>query len=131
MKKFLITSFAAIALFAFAAMFQLVPDANASIVVGNDYQSVEVTSSTASTSPVIVKAGTGSLGSVIIASSTSGATFRIYDNAVATSSATSTRIVSFPVSAAGGTYTFDREIIRGIVLEVPVGFNGSYVVTYR
>lgn len=104
----------------------------ASVAVGNDYKSVEFTSSNASsTAPTIVKSGPGSLGSIIIASSTTGAIFRVYDNAVSTSSATSTRIVSFPASASAGTYTFDREIQRGIVVEAPAGFNGSYVVTYR
>lgn len=105
--------------------------ADASVIVGNDYKSLEITSTNASTTPIVVKAGTGSLGSIIIASTTPGAYFRVYDNAVSTSSATSTRIVSFPVSAVAGTYTFDREIIRGIVIDAPPAFNGSYVVTYR
>lgn len=115
----------------FSVILHFNKNADASVVVGNDYKSYEVTSSVASTSPVIVKTGQGSLGSVIVASSTSGAVFRIYDHTFSTSTATSTRIVSFPVSPAGGTYTFDRELSRGLVLEVPVGFNGSYVVTYR
>jgi len=104
-----------------------------SVVVGNDYSSKEITSTNASnTAPTIVKVGTGSLGSIVIASSTTGGGyFRIYDHTSSTSSATSTRIASFPAGAAGGTYTFDRDILKGIVLEVPAGFNGSYVVTYR
>ena len=107
------------------------PVADASVIVGNDYKSTEVSSSTASTTPIVIKAGVGSLGSIIIASSTANAPFAIYDNAVATSSATSTRIATFPKNAPAGTYTFDREIQRGIVVDAIPGFNGSYVVTYR
>jgi hypothetical protein len=104
---------------------------DSSVTFGNDYKSTEITSSVASTSPIIVKSGTGSLGSIVIASTTLGASLQIYDNAVGTSSATSTRIATFPAGTPAGTYTFDREIQRGIVVYALPAFNGSYVVTYR
>lgn len=106
-------------------------NAGASVTYGNDYKSVEITSTNASSSPIIIKAGVGTLGSIIISSTTANTYFRVWDNAVATSSATSTRIASFPVSATAGTYTFDREIQKGLIIEAPAGFAGSYTVTYR
>lgn len=116
----------------FILILQLNKNADASVVVGNDYKSYLVDSTVASTTPVIVKVGQGSLGSIIIASSTTSSIFAVYDHTYATSSvATSTKIVTFPVSASGGTYTFDREISKGIVLHVPASFAGTYVVTYR
>lgn len=100
-----------------------------SVTVGNDYQTYEATSTMSGAK--IVKAGSGSFGSLIVASSTTAGTFGIYDNALATSTATSTRIAVFQPGLAGGTYTFDREILLGIVLDIGPGFNGDYVVTYR
>ncbi len=107
-------------------------DTDASVIVGNDYKSIEITALNASnTAPIRVKTGAGSLGSVVVASSSVAGYIKIYDGAFSTSSATTTRIVQFPPSAAPMTYVFDREITRGLLIEAPAGFDGSVVVTYR
>lgn len=101
-----------------------------SVPVGNDYIAymASSTSATANT-PIVLKTKAGSLGSVVVQTTSSGAILRLYDSAAATSS--SATIASFPTSAGVGTYTFDQTINRGLVLEVPTGFNGIYTITYR
>ncbi len=106
--------------------------------IGAEYQSTTTTSSLASnstTTPVFTH--TGTLGSIVIASSSATA-FGIYDSAVGSTTAysgagtaTSTKIATFPANAAAGTYTFDINVTRGLILDVPSGFNGIYTVTFR
>lgn len=133
MKNFLKLSLVAvIALFVGVAIYSQTHVADASVTFGNDYKSVEITSANASTSPLIIATSPGSFGSIIVASSSSATQyFRVYDNAQSTSSATSTRLVSMTAVDTPGTYTFDIAPKRGLVLDVPVGFNGDYVITYR
>ncbi len=107
-----------------------------SVPVGNDYQTYNASSTSASaTVPVVVKAGFGSFGSIIIASTSptvAGAFIGIYDNAIGTSSATSTLIARIPVNASGViALPFDRDLKRGLTLDVPPGFNGQWVFTFR
>jgi hypothetical protein len=110
---------------------QTTGEVRASTVAGNDYQTYEITASTASTSPIVIKSGSGSFGSIVIASTTTSGVLRIYDHNMSTTSATSTRVVAFQANASLGTYTFDRDLKYGIVIDVPAGFTGSYVLTYR
>jgi hypothetical protein len=97
--------------------------------VTSEYNYKNITSSNASaTVPVKVKAGFGTLGSVVV-NTTHATIVRVYDSASATT--TGTLIASFPASAVVGTYTFDVAVQSGIVLDVPAGFAGNYTVTYR
>lgn len=129
MKKYIFGILALIAIASTVIFFNTRDVSYGSAVGGNDYNYYHASSSVAT--PVILKTGFGSMAQVTIASSSAAGSLKIYDNAVSTSSATSTRIVSFPAGAAAGTYTFDLEFTRGLVLDVPPGFNGSYVVTWR
>lgn len=119
-------------------------NAVASVSQGSDYKSQMATSGLASAS--VSKALTAqTFGSVIITASSTGnnSPFRIWD---ATSTATSTYqsedkysttttygrlVASFAPGIQPLTYTFDASLFKGIVIETPIGFNGSYVVTYR
>lgn len=103
----------------------------ASVNIGQGYQyKVASTSSASATVPYVIKGGSGILGSIIVGT-TGGQAIRIYDNALATSTATSTLIGTIKASVAEQTFTFDVNVVRGIVLDVPAGFNGVYTVTYR
>ena len=69
------------------------------------------------------------LGSIIVASS-SASTFKVW-NATSTTDTASTSVFAMKASIAEGTYTFDAELTRGLVVEKPTGFNGEYVITWR
>lgn len=69
------------------------------------------------------------IGSVIVASS-SATSFTIW-NATSTTDTASTTIATLKASVAEGTYTFDSELPRGLVVQTPSGFNGNYTITFR
>lgn len=102
-----------------------------SISIGNGYMYKTITSSNASsTSPMSIKVqGTTILGSIVVASS-SATNIRIYDATVSTS--TGTLITPIKAGVSEQTFVFDiNPKTGGILIDVPAGFNGSYVVTYR
>lgn len=72
---------------------------------------------------------TSTLGSIIVASS-SATTFTVW-NATSTTDTASTSLVTLKASVGEGTYIFDAELTRGLVVVKPTGFNGDYVITYR
>lgn len=137
MKKYLIGTglVLGIAILVFLG-FQAFP-VTASVADNGVYNYKNITSTQASsTNFTVIKAGQGVLGSIIIASSTSGARFKVYDSAgtgatATTSSATSTVITTIPKSAVAGTYTLDVAVTNGIVVEPELGFAGDYIVTWR
>ena len=147
MKK---SYFAATTALMFVLLISLFVSDKASVVVastsqGSDYQSKMATSTMSSaTTSQLFKLGSGSIGSVVIINTSAGALpIKIWD---ATSTATSTYmsennasltdtygrlVASFTSNAATGTYTFDSTVFKGVVVEIPQGFSGTYVVTYR
>lgn len=76
-----------------------------------------------------IKSGYGMLGSIVVASS-SATTFKVW-NATSTTDVASTSITNFVASPANGTYTYDVNLSRGIIVELPTGFNGAYTITYK
>jgi hypothetical protein len=115
-----------------------------SAVIGNEYQSYRITSGNASTSAQLVKLGPGTLGSIIVSSSTTG-TLEVYDGVIsgktltgaaltpgqgATTTATTT-VALFPTNAVAGTYTFDSIITKSLYILPSTNFVGSYTITYR
>ena len=96
-----------------------------SVARGGEYHATTTTSGTAAANYVI-QTGRGTLGSIIVASS-SGSTFTVLDaNGTAT-----TTIATLKASIAEGTFTFDRMLSYGLIITVPSGFNGQYITTYR
>lgn len=81
-------------------------------------------------SQLILSNTTGTLGSVVIASTTSLGTIELRD-ATSTTDLSYSTIVTFPAGTAAGTYTFDDILTRGLVAVISSGFNGGYVITYR
>lgn len=103
--------------------------------VGN-YQYEYVTSADASsTAPVVLKSMPGTLGHVIVGSSSSATTaatstnIRIYDSASATSSDTLMAVIRG--GTGENTFVFDAMMTQGVTIEVPANFDGNYTVTYR
>lgn len=104
---------------------------NGDSVVGSGYETysfTNITSTNASaTSPVLIRGGAGTLGSVIVASS-SGSFLRVYDGTATTSG---TLIATFKASVGEQAFPLDVSVTKGIVLDVPATFNGSYTITYK
>lgn len=113
-----------------------------SVNVSHEYRAT----STAGMSGVIVKANEFTqliasstsgivLGSVIVASTTPHSMY-IYNasstNAVAGGeTANITLLAKFPTSTSQGTYVFDTQLNKGLVIKLESGFGGDYVITYR
>ena len=117
---------------------------DASIQDGEAYNYTRVTNLNASTSPQIIKAGNGTLGSIVVSSTTVG-TLNVYDGTkmdvktllgastgqtYATTTATSTMAL-MGASIAAGTYTFDVAFTNNLVIMPSVDFYGSYTITWR
>lgn len=111
----------------FALRQEPVEPAFGSVVVGNEYNATNTASMSAGM--VQLRTGQSTLGSVVVASS-SGTTFQVW-NATSTLDIASTTPVNFVAAPANGTYTFDATFERGIILELPTGYNGAYTVTWR
>lgn len=123
---------------AFVAMytFGLFDLASASNIVGNDYRSTTTSSAIASSTKAWrLKEGTGSLGSVIVtmpSNATGYPSLKVYDATTTQATSTSRLITSMSTSTqTQGTYQFDAEFYYGLNIEVPVGFTGTYTITYR
>ncbi len=88
-------------------------------------------SGTAINSPAILSLGYGVFGSVIITGTGTG-TINFYDatsTAAGTLTATTT-LASFPASTAVGTYVFDIQYTKGLVMEV-IGSVATSTVTWK
>ena len=128
MNKKLCLASLVLGIFATGVAFFLTNTQNAGASVTSEYMYKNITSANASsTASVAVKAGYGTLGSVVIAT-THATIVRVYDG---TATSTGTLIASFPASATVGTYTFDVAVWKGVVLDVPAGYAGNMTITYR
>jgi len=87
-----------------------------------------IASNASTTSAVSIKGGSSVLGSIVVLK-TSATALAIYDGSATTTGAT--LIATLPASIAAGTYTFDLNVLTGLVLAGSVGFTGDYVITYR
>lgn len=109
--------------------------AEASVGWGNEYNASHINTATASSSLIVYKTGYGSVGSVTIASSSAAITaiplFTIYDATSTMSTSTARKIAEFRGTPTMGTYTFDAVVRYGVAVEVPIGFNGGYTLTWR
>lgn len=121
----------------FVYAFGLLNVTDASTIMGNEYKAYLVDSTDASsTSPITLKTVAGSVGSVIVtqgSGSTGYSHLTLYD-ATSSQPTTTARVLAKFGTTTGealGTYQFDMEFTSGLRIEVPVGFNGYYTVTYR
>lgn len=107
--------------------------ADASTMVGQEYKAFQATTTMAASTSTKKTMG-GAIGSFVVASSSSaGGKINLYDTAgtATTTSATTTLLVSFDARASNGTYQYDVEFTRGLLVEITSGFAGDVVLTYR
>lgn len=114
------------------------PETLGSVTQGSEYNSTQVTSATASsTATTQVKSYAGSLGSVVVTEKNTVATgfpaLVIYDATSTMATATAKVLAKFSTTTGQdlGNYDFNTAFSYGLKIEVPVGFNGVYTVTYR
>lgn len=98
-----------------------------SVAQANEYKIVRYPADTSATNTVIFT-GAGTLGSIVITSSTDK--MIVYDWNSATSTV-STTIAVFKPGASEGTYTFDASIYYGLQIRNLTTTTGEVVVTYR
>jgi hypothetical protein len=115
---------------AILALFGIVPVVSnlGSIQDGHAYTASTTNSAYANTK-VVMKLGSGTLGSVIITGTS--ATVVELRNATSSTDVGSTSIATFAASAGTGTYTFDSAFDRGLVVNSIGSFAGQYTYTYR
>jgi len=99
--------------------------------VGAGYAPVHITSANASsTAGTVVKGGYGELGTLTINSATATAKVIIYDGATTATSGLSV-IASIGATQAGGSYTYEVSVNKGVVVEVPATFTGDLTFSVR
>ena len=105
-----------------------------STTVGNEYNSTSTKSynGTAISTFISLKTTSGTLGSVIIGGATAGQVINLYDatSTLSNSQTGTSTLVTIPSTALGGTYTYDLNFYRGLLLEV-IGATGTSTITYR
>lgn len=138
MKKNLqLLAFLAIALILGIIFSQRPDQAIGSVVRTGEYQATTTNSMTgdailAARTMRLIQTGQSTLGSIVV-SSTSPSTVapvRVW-NATSTTDIASTSVVLMPTASANGTYTYDISLTRGLIIELPGGYNGAYTVTFR
>lgn len=106
-----------------------------SVEVASEYNGYLVTSANATgTALTVLKTQGGTLGSVVISSTSPTTTYpliTLYDATSTMATSSARKIGQFSGTPANGTYTYDAAVFYGVAIEVPVGFNGAYTVTWR
>lgn len=103
-----------------------------SVEIGGEYNPVQLTSADVGSSTVKSMAGT--LGSLVVASSSDAGSihlYRISSSTDPTATSSNTLLFSFPASVDEGTYTFDVGFAGGLLIDIEPTFNGNYVMTWR
>ena len=84
--------------------------------------------STSANTAVPIKGGAGVLGSITI-SSPSATALSVYDG---TSTTTGMQLIAtLSATSTHGTYQFNADVLKGIVLLGSAGFNGVYTISYK
>jgi hypothetical protein len=132
--KYILASIIFLAVSASIVMWQ-VTQTDASNFPGTDYKAQEFKATGAATTSL--KSLGGTIGSVVVttlSSTTATSSMIFYDTRLTstTTHASTTVLFTMPkTTGVAGTYTFDVEFTRGLLVETTAGFNGNYVVTYR
>lgn len=99
-----------------------------SVVQASEYQGTSTDSTWNSAPNKNITAVT--LGSVVITAATGNAGFELRD-ATSTTDIASTTIATFLPGAVGGTYTFDKNLFRGLGIRMTSGNIATTTITYR
>jgi hypothetical protein len=123
-----IALFAAIILAVWAVFTWQANNATGSVFVGSEYNTVHLTAADIGTTTI--KTLPGSIGSIVVSSSTNSGGIIIHNTTgVATSSGNT--LFSFNAGADEGTYQYDVTFTSGLLIDVQPGFNGNMVLTWR
>jgi hypothetical protein len=98
-----------------------------SVAIGTSYQATTTIPTTVA-GTYLIKSGSGVLGSIVVASSSSSI-FSVKDANI-TGAATSTMVI-LKGAIGEGTYTFDMNFYNGLYITIPTNFIGEYITTYR
>lgn len=104
--------------------------AQGSVIAGSEYNATHVTAVGTSS----IKSIAGTLGSIVVSSSTNAGVINLYRVSSSTSptaTSSNTLMFSFAAGADEGTYTYDVGFGGGLLIDVLPGFNGNYVMTWR
>lgn len=124
MKKTIYSIIALLAVVGASYLLSPKGSAVASVDFGSQYQSTTTNSLAASTTLAV---GSGTFGSLIVTGASAGAV-SVYDG---TNTAYSNRLIaSFPASLAAGTYTFDAQYSKGLLVTV-TGTAPTSTMTFR
>lgn len=107
---------------------------DASVAFGNDYHSTTtVVAITGGALPrySLLQLGPGTFGSLVITGANTGI-INVYDGTTTSnhSDSATTTIATFPASAGTGTYTFDAQYYKGLIVEI-IGVAPTSTITYR
>lgn len=102
-----------------------------SVESGSEYNANNITSTDVGSSSVKTIAGT--LGSIVVSSSSVSVVniYQVSSSTAPTATSSNTLLFSFPAGVDEGTYTYDVGFGGGLLIDVLPGFNGNYVMTYR
>lgn len=103
-----------------------------SVIAGSEYNATHLTSDDVGSSTV--KSIAGTLGSIVVSSSTNAGTislYRVSSSTAPTATSSNTLMFTFAADAAEGTYTYDVGFGGGLLIDITPGFNGNYVMTWR
>ena len=100
-----------------------------SVSVGSEYNATTTADMTAGAFATIISDAQATLGSIVVASSSAG-TLQVW-NATSTTDVSSTTVTTLKASIGEGTYTFDLNLSRGLIVLPGSGFDGDYVITFR
>lgn len=107
-----------------------------SVARGGEYTATTTTDASwpSATAFKTIRTGAGTLGSIVVASSSALVTpnysIACYDSSVSTTTASST-LIRISNTAVSGTYTLDADFRAGLICDTPSGFNGAYTITWR
>lgn len=102
-----------------------------STIDGQEYYSQYIGTTQSTSTSVSIKSGLGTLGSVVVASTTPFA-FTLYDASSTQSTTTATKLMKFAASGqSNGTYQYDVSVKYGIKADLPANWDGLFVVTYK
>jgi len=81
----------------------------------------------------LIQSNTVTLGSVIVASTTPDNVITVYDatSTQAVTDGTYSTQVAKVNGATAGTYPFDTLLTNGLVVDLPSGYQGDTIITYR
>lgn len=95
-----------------------------------DFSRVTITQAS-STVPLVLSSGNGSLGSIVIASSTYNGSITLYNATSTEATSTAQVITTFTSNQTPGTWTFDVSTPKGLKVWVDKAFDGEFIITYR